>query len=88
MRLPDDYEEHSSMTPMMVMSIVLVTLLVGVILVVVLLMNNKTRTPVQNTQQSQSFSSPVIEREKSQTDFAGGDKLTPDYLDFCDMYPP
>ena len=41
-RLPDDYEEHSSMTPMMVMSIVLVTLLVGVILVVVLLMNNKT----------------------------------------------
>lgn len=54
-RLPDDYEEHSSMTPMMVMSIVLVTLLVGVILVVVLLMNNKTRTPVQNTQQSRPF---------------------------------
>ena len=87
-KLPEDYEEHSSMTPMMVMSIVLVTLLVGVILVIVLLMNHKTRTPVQNTQQSQSVSSPLIEEGKNQTDLAGGDKLTPDDLDFWDMYPP
>ncbi|MGN0167768.1 MAG: glycoside hydrolase family 25 protein [Acetatifactor sp.] len=89
MKLPEDYEEHSGMTPTVVMSIVAVTLLVAVILMVVLLMNDNKRNN-RNSQisanQSISASSPIIEDDVESA--AGGSKLTPDDLDFWDMYPP
>ena len=40
MRMPDDYEDRSGMSPTMVMSIVVVTLFVAVILMMVLIINN------------------------------------------------
>lgn len=40
MKLHDDYDEHSGMTPTVVMTIVAVTVFVAAILVVVLLVNN------------------------------------------------
>lgn len=89
MKLPEDYEEHSGMTPMVVMSIVAVTLLVAVILVIVLLMNNNKRNHGSQTNGNQSISqtSPIIEQEEPEPS-VGGSKLTPDDLDFWDMYPP
>lgn len=95
MRLPEDYEEHTGMTPTVVMSIVAVTLLVGVILVVVLLMNNDRKgSSGGQTPQGISVASPIItdrtvengtESVAEGKGSAGG--LTPDDLDFWDMYP-
>ena len=47
MRLRDDFDDHSGMTPTVVMTIVAVTVFVAVILVVVLIMNNGKRRPGQ-----------------------------------------
>lgn len=95
MRLPEDYEEHTGMTPTVVMSIVAVTLLVGVILVVVLLMNNDRKGGSGGqTPQGTSVASPIITDRTGENGTesvaegkgsAGG--LTPDDLDFWDMYP-
>jgi len=76
------------MTPTVVMSIVSVTLLVAVILVVVLMMNGK-KNANKNSQEadgSTSVSSPIIEDEEES--LLSGSKLTPDDLDFWDLYPP
>lgn len=83
------------MTPTVVMSIVAVTLLVGVILVVVLLMNNDRKgSSGGQTPQSTSVASPIITDRTGENGTesvaegkgsAGG--LTPDDLDFWDMYP-
>ena len=57
MRLPEDYEEHSGLTPTVVTAIVAVTLFVGAILVVVLLMNgspNRKKTVVQQNNEQAS----------------------------------
>lgn len=43
MRLPEDYDDHSSMTPTVIMTIVAVTAFVGAILIMVLMMNNDTK---------------------------------------------
>lgn len=89
MKLPEDYEEHSGMSPTVAMSIVAVTLLVAVILMVVLLMNdNKADSQKRQTvgKQSSASSSPIIEEETES--ISNGSKLTPDDLDFWDMYPP
>lgn len=87
MRLPEDYEDRSGLTPTVVMSIVAVTLLVGVILVVVLLMNSdKKNSSNSQTSAYASAVSPII--EETSESLAEGSKLTPDDLDFWDMYPP
>ncbi len=41
MQLPDDYEDHSGITPTVISAVMAVTLFVGTILVIVLLMNNQ-----------------------------------------------
>lgn len=92
MRLPEDYEDHSELTPTVVTAIVAVTLFVGAILVVVLLMNYKQTAHKQNTQETQA--------EATETESAGekpnypdtdeiltGSTLTPDDFDFWDKYP-
>lgn len=97
MQLPDDYEEHSGLTPTVVTAIVGVTLFVAAILVLVLIMNR------QNTKtDSSSASGSAIGRKEETvnketanngTEYPGTDELltgstlTPDDFDFWDKYP-
>lgn len=92
MHLPDDYEEHSGLTPTVVTALVAVTLFVGAILAVVLLMNNRQISHRQNSQETQSAATEMaIDEVKEQypdTDkLLTGSTLTPDELDFWDKYP-
>lgn len=94
MRLPDDYNDHSGLTPTVVSAIVAVTLFVAVILIVVLVMNNDHRSSgsyhtgqSQSVQQTPAPSSPVITYPDA-SEIISGSKLTPDDLDFWNMYPP
>ena len=92
MRLPDDYDDRSGLTPTVVSAIVAVTMFVAVILVVVLLINHDDRgsgnhNAVQSTQQTpQPASSGIVYPDTDE--ILSGSKLTPDDLDFWDMYPP
>lgn len=92
MRLPEDYEEHSRMTPTVMSTIVAVTLFVGVILGVVLLMNRQGMSKKQNvstakteTQEQASSDSSVIYPEADE--LLTGSTLSPDDFDFWDKYP-
>lgn len=91
MRLPDDYEERSGLTPTVVTAIVAVTLFVGAILVVVLLMNgqktNRKQVVQQNnvTEKTETVGTSV---EYPDTDeLLTGSTLSPDDFDFWDKYP-
>ena len=94
MRLPDDYDDHSGLTPTVVSAIVAVTLFVAAILVMVLMMNNNQRgggnhsavTP-QSEQKTPVPTSPVIVYPDTD-EIISGSKLTPDDFDFWNMYPP
>lgn len=98
MRLPDDYEEHSGMTPTVITTIVAVTLFVGLILAVVLLMNGKRNQSVganrSDSVQAQAAADETVDTSKDgvvypDTDeLVSGSTLTPDDLDFWDLYPP
>jgi len=92
MRLPDDYDEHSRLTPTVVSAIVAVTLFVGAILVVVLLINNRGKSNAANSSQVQEQiadkASAAPEKNYPDTkDLLSGSTLSPDDLDFWDMYP-
>ncbi len=90
MRLPNDYEEHSGLTPTVVTAIMAVTLFVGAILVVVLLMNNQ-KTGSQKTMQNniaETIESTGAKSEYPDTDeLLSGSTLSPEDLDFWDKYP-
>ena len=88
MRLPEDYEERQGMTPTVVMSIVAVTLLVGIILVVVLLMNDEKDGSAGSVSVSLQLteSSPIIDAS-GESVAPSGSGLTPEDLEFWDMYP-
>lgn len=96
MRLPEDHEDHSGLTPTVISAIVAVTLFVGIILVVVLLMNNqKTAGKKQVEAESQNLEKEII-ADESQVPASGypdtdkiitGSTLSPDDFDFWDMYP-
>lgn len=89
MKLHDDYDEHSGMTPTVVMTIVAVTVFVAMILVVVLWMNSGKRNSgnaAQNAMQQTESTSPVILFSEADESAAAG--LHPDDLDFWDKYPP
>lgn len=91
MRLPDDYEERSGLTPTVVTAIVAVTLFVGAILVVVLLMNNQKPKYKQVVQQNNVTE--TVETMNDGTEYPDADELlngstlSPDDLDFWDKYP-
>jgi len=89
MRLPDEYDDHNSMTPTVVTAIVAVAMFVGIILAVVLLMNRQTKTT--NTPQTASAARETTSAASGSypdTDtLVQGDTLTPDDLDFWDLYP-
>lgn len=90
MHLPDDYEEHSGLTPAVVTAIVAVTLFVAAILVVVLLMNHKDsshKTPQPETVEAVVETQEVKEKYPDTDKLLSGSTLSPDDLDFWDMYP-
>lgn len=90
MKMPDDYEDHASLTPTVVMSIVAVTAFVAVLFVMVLLLNSRSRTqhtrPNDYAQAGQEAGSPVILYPDTD-ELLTGSRLHPDDLDFWDMYP-
>lgn len=91
MKLHDDFDEHSGMTPTVVMTIVAVTAFVAIILVVVLIANGGSggkggsQGPVSTSRPETG--SPVILPSDSENP-ASGSGLHPDDLDFWDKYPP
>lgn len=98
MKLHDDYDDHSGMTPTVVMTIVAVTAFVAVILMIVLLANGGTggnRQEARNTPPPE-ITSPVIlspesdssvSNEQASKPIETGSGLYPEDLDFWDMYP-
>ena len=95
MRLPEDYNDHSGLTPTVFSAIVAVTLFVGVILAAVLLINNQRPARAQTNKQKSVFAeetegegSSVDTGELLRTDeILTGSTLSPDDLDFWDLYP-
>lgn len=91
MRLPDDYEERSGLTPTVVTAIMAVTLFVGAILIVVLLMNgsqNKRKPVVQQNSEQVSVETTRESDVYPDTDeLLSGSTLSPSDLDFWDKYP-
>lgn len=94
MKMPDDFEDRSSLAPTVVMSILAVTLFVAVILVMVLFLNDKPKSSAssQGSQQTgsvqaaQGATSPVIIYPETD-ELVTGSNLHPDDFDFWDMYP-
>lgn len=99
MKLHDDYDDRSGLTPTVISAIVAVTLFVAAILVVVLLMNNKSHgsnsaavrqssaAQQGSTAQQAEPSSPIITYPDTD-ELLTGSTLTPDDFDFWNMYPP
>lgn len=93
MRLPEDYDDRHGMTPTVVRTIVAVTLFVGVILGVVLLMNNQGNNKQQTVATTTTFETQeqvVANADNSYPDMeelVTGSTLSPDDLDFWDLYP-
>lgn len=88
MKLPDDYEGNSTMTPTVIAATIAVTLFVAAVLVVVLIMNNdagNSRRPASSPQPSAGSSSPVIADSDKEEPSRGS--LHPGDLDFWGMYP-
>lgn len=91
MKIPEDYNDHSNLTPAVVKSIAVVTAFVAVILVLVLLVNDSGRRDGsagrnEETNVSSEPSSPVIVTPEPDAS-SSGSKLRPEDLDFWDMYP-
>ncbi len=90
MRLPNDYEERSGLTPTVITAILAVTLFVGAILVVVLLMNSRKTNP-QSTMQNNVAETMEATGDGPQypdaDELVSGSTLTPEDLDFWDKYP-
>lgn len=98
MRLPEDYNEQSGLTPTVVSTIVAVTLFVAAILIVVLLING---TQDSHRQQAQQVTAQASSNQSSVSATTGsisvqnpeidnlltGSTLSPEDLDFWDMYP-
>ena len=89
MKLHDDFDEHSGMTPTVVMTIVAVTVFIAIILVVVLIANSgrKSSHGTGNAAQQPEGTSPVILPTEPDS-ASSGSGLRPEDLDFWDMYPP
>mgnify|MGYP002511277758 CR=1 FL=1 len=94
MKMPDDFDDHSSLGPTVMMSILAVTAFVAVILVMVLFLNHKPKNSTaasasrsaDSAQASQEAAPPVIIYPETD-ELVGGSELHPDDFDFWDMYP-
>lgn len=91
MRLPDDYEDSSKLTPTVVSAIVAVTLFVAAILVVVVMMNRSQFDRRNNTVVRESASAASTVQEQAVypevDELLSGSTLTPNELGFWDLYP-
>lgn len=83
MKLPDDYNDKSGLTPTIMSTIVAVSLFVLVILIVVFAVNYRQHAPRQPWSQQP----PVYDTGDNYADVPTGGSLTPDDFDFWDMYP-
>lgn len=92
MHLPNDYDEHSGLTPTVVTAIVAVTLFVAAILILVLMMNRQEPKKANNKANGSAIA------EKAETinngteypdtdEILTGSTLSPDDFDFWDKYP-
>lgn len=91
MKLHDDFEDRSGMTPTVVMTIVAVTVFIAIILVIVLLVNSKGgrgQNGPSETGQPPEESSPFIIPSESDSAVSSGGVQGPEDLDFWDKYPP
>lgn len=87
MRLPNDYDEHSQLTPSIISAVVAVTMFVAMILIVVLMMNAKQQ-PKQTSVSAKQESVEVESNSSLLTEnVITGSTLKPEDLDFWDMYP-
>lgn len=89
MRLPEDYDDRTSMTPTVVAAMIAVTAFVAAILAVVLFMNIRTGSKPEQMDEfnaGQDIYSSVISGVDREM-LAGGSKLHPEDLDFWGMYP-
>lgn len=91
MRMPDDYDDRSGLTPTVVTAIVAVSVFVAIILIMVLLLNNnRSGAPVQSpsdSAQTSQGSAPQGGSYPETDDLLSGSSLHPDDFDFWDMYP-
>lgn len=99
MRLPEEHNERSGVTPTVISAVVAVTLFVGVVLAVVLVMNSQGKSAVKQNvaaskdEELQSGASAQDLEEDSNVlypdteELISGSKLTPADLDFWDKYP-
>ena len=88
MKLPDDNKDKSGMTPTIVSTIVAVSMFVLVILLVVLYINHQQNPPRRHTNvQPGPVAGTVAESYPDTADLIGDSTLTPDDLDFWDVYP-
>ncbi len=88
MKLHDDYNDRSGMTPTVVMTIVAVTVFIAIILVIVLLANNTGKGHGNRNPGQQGPSSPVILTPEPDSASPEGSNLHPEDLDFWDKFPP
>lgn len=89
MRLPEEYDDRTGMTPTVIAAIIAVTAFVAVILAVVLFVNRGTGSKpeqVENSDAGQDIYESII-TDADREMLAGGSKLHPEDLDFWNMYP-
>lgn len=87
MRMRDDYEERSGISPTVVMTVVAVTLFVAALLVLILIVNSDNNGSSQSSEGvGQNFS--VVISEPESEDVVQENPLRPEDLDFWDKYPP
>lgn len=93
MKLPEEYDDKTRITPAVTASIVAVVVFVGILLCIVLLFNglntqNNVNTSGQNMESAQEVSGYSEQSEYSDTSqFVSGSTLSPDDFDFWDLYP-
>ena len=87
MRLPENNDDHSGLTPAVISAIAVVTLFVAAVLVVVLLLNGGAlaRGSSRPSHVETGQSSPIINGAEDTGETVG--KLHPEDLDFWNMYP-
>lgn len=91
MRIPEDFDDHSSLTPTVMTTIMAVSAFVAAILVMVLLMNSRhggnTGIQQEDFQQANAEAAPPVNTYPDTEELLAGSKLHPDDFDFWGMYP-
>lgn len=85
MRLPDEYDDNQGMSPIVMTALIAVIIFVAVVVIFILSGDNgkQNRNAGRTSMESSLFPS-VIESEKAVSESR---KITPDDLDFWDMFP-